>query len=102
MWVTGWSLMANPNYYPIGIPGRPWSEHELGQWRTRQVRRRRYDDDIVARIDALADRYEKITYGRLEYAGEAYPLLALRNHDFDPLLPTALVTGGVQPRRTGH
>ena len=93
-------MMAITQHYSIGIPGQPWSEHELGQWRARQVHRRRYDQDVMPRIDALADRFEKVTYGRLEYAGESYPLLALRNHGFDPSLPTALVTGGVHGYET--
>jgi hypothetical protein len=92
--------MANTIPYPVGIPGQPWCENERVQWRARQVRQRRHDQDVVPRIDALADRYDKIDYGRIEYDGEAYPLLALRSHDFDPSLPTALVTGGVHGYET--
>jgi hypothetical protein len=61
---------------------------------------RRYDADVVPRIDALAERYEKVAYGKLDYAGEQYTLFALRDRHFDPALPTALVTGGVHGYET--
>ncbi|MBO9694752.1 MAG: M14 family metallocarboxypeptidase [Sphingopyxis sp.] len=92
--------MTNSSFYPVGTMGQPWGAIELGQWRSRQSRSRRYDVDVVPRIDALADRYEKITYGALDYAGERYPLLALRDRYFDPALPIALLTGGVHGYET--
>lgn len=92
--------MTKDSFYPVGTPGQPWGEEELNQWRARQPRRRRYDEDVVTRIEALADRYEKTAYGQLDYAGEAYTLYALRDRQFDPALPTALVTGGVHGYET--
>ena len=92
--------MTTTHFYPIGSLGVPWSEKELNQWRASQPRRRSYEEDVVTRIDALADRFEKVAYGRLDYAGQIYPLLALRNRDFDPSLPTALATGGVHGYET--
>ncbi len=86
--------------YPIGKPGQPWGEAERDQWRTRQPRRRRYDQDVTPRIEALADRFERIVYGRLDYAGEDYTLYALKSRDWDSALPTALVTGGVHGYET--
>lgn len=92
--------MTDTSAYPVGRPGQPWSEAERSQWRARQTRHRRYDRDVLPRIEALADRYEKVAYGRLDYAGETYPLLALRDRTFDPALPTALITGGVHGYET--
>ena len=92
--------MTFANIYPVGTPGQAWGESEVEQWRGRQTRFRRYDVDIVPRIDALADRYEKVAYGRLDYAGELYTLFALRDRHFDAALPTALVTGGVHGYET--
>lgn len=92
--------MANTPFYPVGIPGQPWGEEERNQWRARQPRLRRYDQDVVPRIEALADRYEKLTYGALDYAGETYSLFALRSRNFNAALPTALVTGGVHGYET--
>lgn len=92
--------MTDSGFYPVGTPGVPWGPLELEQWRSRQSRLRRYDVDVVPRIDALADRYERVEYGQLDYDGEQYALLALRDRTFDPALPTALLTGGVHGYET--
>ena len=92
--------MANSSFYPVGTMGQSWGAIEVDQWRSRQSRLRRYDVDVVPRVDALVDRYEKIAYGALDYAGEQYALLALRNRHFDPALPVALLTGGVHGYET--
>lgn len=90
-----------PNaFYPVGTPGQPWSDAERDQWRTRQQRQRRFDEDVLPRIAALEDRFERIQYGELAYAGDHYPLLALRSRDWNPELPAALVTGGVHGYET--
>jgi hypothetical protein len=92
--------MTETPFYPVGIPGQPWSEPERNAWRARQVRRRHYHEDVVPRVEALAARYEKRVYGELDYAGEGYDLFALRSRAFDPALPTILVTGGVHGYET--
>lgn len=92
--------MTHTAPYPIGRPGQPWTDADRDQWRARQSRHRLYADDVVARVEALAGRFEVLTYGRLDYAGETYPLLALRSRPFDPALPSALVTGGVHGYET--
>lgn len=92
--------MTESSFYPVGTLGQPWGVAEVRQWRDRQSRQRRYDVDILPRIDALADRYERIAYGELDYAGEKYPLLALRSRQWMPERPTALITGGVHGYET--
>lgn len=92
--------MTSTTPYPIGTPGQPWGDAERDQWRARQSRKRRYDADVLPRIAALADRFERVVYGTLDYAGETYDLIALRDRSFDPALPTALVTGGVHGYET--
>ena len=92
--------MTGTGFYPVGTPGQPWGAAERDQWRARQSRHRRYNVDVVPRIEALADRFDVLTYGRLDYAGEAYTLFALCNGPADPALPTALVTGGVHGYET--
>ncbi len=87
-------------FYPIGTPGEPWGEDELLRWRASQSRQRRYENDVVPRVMALADRFDVLPYGQIEYADEAYSLFALRNGAPDPSLPTALVTGGVHGYET--
>jgi len=92
--------MNSTPFYQIGIPGQPWGEDERKQWRASQSVKRRYAEDVVPRIEALADQFEIIPYGQLSYADDIYSLLALRNGPHDPALPTALVTGGVHGYET--
>jgi hypothetical protein len=92
--------MADIATYPIGTPRQAWGEAELGQWRAQQSRRRRYDQDVLPRIDALAGAFDQIVYGQLDYAGETYALQALMSRDWDSALPAALVTGGVHGYET--
>lgn len=92
--------MTDSVAYPVGRPGHPWNEAEQDQWRARQVRHRRYDRDVLPRIERLEDRFERVCYGRLDYAGEAYDLWALSHREWDPALPAALVTGGVHGYET--
>jgi hypothetical protein len=92
--------MSETTSYPVGQPGRPWTDEHREEWRARQARHRRYDEDVLPRIEALGERFELVTYGRLDYGGESYPLLALRSRPFDPKLPSALVTGGVHGYET--
>ncbi|MGB3797078.1 MAG: M14 family metallocarboxypeptidase [Alteraurantiacibacter sp.] len=87
--------MTGTPFYPIGKSGEPWGEDERILWRASQTRQRRYREDVVPRIEALADRFDVIPYGQLDYAGEAFTLFAIGNGPVDPNLPTALVTGGV-------
>ncbi|MDQ3265094.1 MAG: M14 family metallocarboxypeptidase [Myxococcota bacterium] len=90
--------MSTP--YPIGIPGRPWSEVEIAQWRSRQSKQRSYADDVLTVVDRLRERFEVVEYGRLDYGPERSPLVALRSRDWDEALPLALVTGGVHGYET--
>ena len=92
--------MSQTSPYPIGRAGQPWSDDDRAQWRARQPRRRSYADEVVPRVEALGGRFDVTSYGELDYAGETYPLLALRSRPFDPALPSALVTGGVHGYET--
>lgn len=84
----------------IGVPGKAWGEEERRQWRSLQSPQRSYVKDVVSRIDGLAGRFERVTYGRIEYGSDAYDLYAFRCGEMDPALPTALVTGGVHGYET--
>ena len=92
--------MTTPAFYPIGTPGVAWGETERDQWRARQSRRRSYAQDVLPRIEALSDRFDVVSYGRLAYAEDSYTLLAVRSRNWDSALPTALVTGGVHGYET--
>lgn len=92
--------MTSNTAYPIGTPGQPWGTAERAAWLARQHRQRRYDEDVLPRIEALRDRFDLAGYGRIEAEGEVYPLYALRSRDWDEALPTVLVTGGVHGYET--
>ena len=88
--------MTNPDTsYPIGSPGQPWGDAERAQWLAGQRKQRSHANDVLSAIDRLRDRFDVVEYGRLDYAGETYPLLALKSRDWRDDLPVALVTGGV-------
>jgi len=89
-----------PTPYPIGTPGQPWGAAERAAWLARQRRQRSYADDVLAAVERLRDRFDVEQYGRLEYGGEAFPLMAVRSRDRDPGRPYALVTGGVHGYET--
>ena len=85
----------------IGTPGQPWGAVEKARWRALQRRRRSYQDEVVARIERLRERFDVIEYGRLDYGDDGvFPLYALRNRDFGGERPLALVTGGVHGYET--
>ncbi len=93
-------MTTTPAFYPIGIPGQPWQAADIAAWRARQTPLRSFVDDVQRRIEALATRFDIIEYGRLTYAPDVYPLLAIRSRDRDDSLPDALVTGGVHGYET--
>ncbi|MBL8547397.1 MAG: M14 family metallocarboxypeptidase [Hyphomonadaceae bacterium] len=84
----------------IGVAGRPWGEQERAQWRAMQSRRRSYEADVVAPIEALSGRFERVAYGQITYADDAYTLYALRSRVIGAALPNVLVTGGVHGYET--
>jgi hypothetical protein len=86
--------------YPIGTPGQPWGDAEKAQWLSRQSRQRSYATDVLSVIERLRERFDVIDYGRIDYAPDSYPLLAIRNRDWRDDLPCVLVTGGVHGYET--
>lgn len=92
--------MTDTTPYPIGTPGQPWGEAERAAWRSRQTRQRRYDIDVLPVIDRLRARFDVEEYGRLDYTGETYALLAIRSRPWRDDLPCVLVTGGVHGYET--
>ncbi len=87
--------MNNAHFYPIGVAGQPWGVTELALWRARQTRQRSYADDVLSRIDHLRELFDIATYGEVAYAGEHFPLMAIRSVNWEVNLPAVLVTGGV-------
>ena len=92
--------MSNSYSYPIGTPGQAWGPAELAQWRACQVRQRSYADDVLSRVERLRERFDVASYGEVAYAGEHFPLMAMRSRDWQVGLPCVLVTGGVHGYET--
>lgn len=92
--------MTQQSPYPIGTPGQPWGDAEKALWQSRQERQRSYTADVVDAIASLKARFDVVEYGRLDYAPESYPLLAIRSRDWREELPCVLVTGGVHGYET--
>lgn len=87
--------------YPIGTPGQPWGPAEVAEWRSRQVRHRSYEQEVLSQIQRLGERYELVRYGELDYGDDGrFPLFALKSRNWDEALPTMLVTGGVHGYET--
>ena len=87
-------------FYAIGTPGQPWGAAELALWRTRQVRQRSYADDVLSAIERLNARFDVSTYGEVVYGDERFPLMAIRSREWQPDLPSVLITGGVHGYET--
>lgn len=87
-------------FYPIGTPGQAWGPQEIELWRSRQRRQRSHRQDVLRVIDRLRDRFEVLDYGEVVYAGERYPLQAVRVGDWRSDRPAVLVTGGVHGYET--
>jgi hypothetical protein len=92
--------MSNSHSYPIGTPGKPWGAAELAQWRARQVRQRSYADDVLRVVERLCGHFDVSSYGKVNYADESFPLMAIRSRNWQTSLPTVLVTGGVHGYET--
>lgn len=93
-------MTTTPAPYPIGTPGRPWGDAEKAEWLARQTRKRSYAADVLSAIEPLRARFDVVQYGELDYAPDAYALLAVRSRGWDDALPCVLVTGGVHGYET--
>ena len=92
--------MTQPAFYPIGTPGQPWGTAEVTEWRSRQIRHRSYETDVLRAIEPLRARFDVVQYGQLDYAPDTYSLFAIKSRDWRDTLPCALVTGGVHGYET--
>ncbi len=92
--------MSTTHFYPIGTPGQAWGAAEIALWRTQHSRQRSYADDVLAPIELLRQRFDVSSYGEIAYAGESFPLMALRSRDWRTGLPNVLITGGVHGYET--
>ncbi|WP_028117565.1 M14 family metallopeptidase [Ferrimonas senticii] len=88
------------HYYSIGQPGQPWGESERQAWLAQCQIKRSYQQLVVPRIEALAERFELSQYGALSYDPQRYPLYAIKSRDWHSDKPKVLITGGVHGYET--
>lgn len=77
-----------------------WTPTDRATWLASRVKQRSFADDVLSRIDGLRTRFDVSEYGQIEYAGERFPLQAIKSHNWDDTLPIVLVTGGVHGYET--
>ena len=87
-------------FYPIGTPGEPWGDAEKQEWLQARSIARSYQDEVVAKLGRLDDRFEIAQYGSLPIDPERYPLLSVTLRSPNPAAPWVLVTGGVHGYET--
>ncbi|MCG9698339.1 M14 family metallocarboxypeptidase [Shewanella sp. Isolate11] len=92
--------MTTTQAYPIGTPGQKWGEQEKATWRQAQVKKRSYQQEVVAKLEGLSDTFTLVQYGQLDYQEGVYPLYAVKSRQWDENKPTVLVTGGVHGYET--
>lgn len=92
-------MQSNSNY-SIGTPGKPWGESERQTWREQTTIKREYQQEVIPKIEALAQRFNIEQYGALSYDEARYPLLCIKSKNWDSNKPTVLITGGVHGYET--
>ncbi|MFT5758135.1 MAG: hypothetical protein ACI9LM_002874 [Alteromonadaceae bacterium] len=92
--------MNDQQPYAIGTLGIKWGEIEKSVWFAQQRIKRSYQDDVVAKIKALSDKFDVEQYGALSLDESRYPLWAVKSKNWDHNKQTVLVTGGVHGYET--
>ncbi len=87
-------------FYPIGVPGRPWTDADKAAWRATQTIRRSYADEVLAKLERVGSPLQVRSYGALGVDPDRYPLRYVCPESPDPRLPWVLVTGGVHGYET--
>ncbi|MEE4109911.1 MAG: M14 family metallocarboxypeptidase, partial [Halieaceae bacterium] len=86
--------------YPIGTPGTPWDDAQKQAWRSTQVKRRSYQDEVLRHLEDLHTCFQVQRYGELIYPEGRYPLYGIVTRDWNAKRPAILVTGGVHGYET--
>jgi hypothetical protein len=97
---TDHAMTTMPARYPVGHSGLAWGDAERLQWRERQIARRKYDQDVLERVEALCGQFDVVQYGATDCGDTTYRLLAVRSRNWDAARPIAVVTGGVHGYET--
>ncbi len=92
--------VQNSVRYAIGTADQPWGAAERAQWLAKQIKQRSYQDEVVAKINRLSNRFDVAQYGVVDAASNPLPLLSLKTRRWNPAAPCALITGGVHGYET--
>ena len=92
--------MLDQTIYPIGTPGQKWGDSEKAEWLALQSVKRSYQEEVVAKLEPLKQRFDIEQYGALSYDADRYPLFIAKSHNWGSSKKTILVTGGVHGYET--
>ena len=92
--------MNNEARYHIGTPGTKWGDAEKKEWLAEQKVRRKYSDEVLAKLDVIRKRFDVEQYGALPISSDRYPLFAAKSRNWRSSKPAILVTGGVHGYET--
>ena len=91
-------------FYPIGTPGKPWTDEEKSLWKAGTKLHRSYREEVLDKLEILLAKakgeLQKEQYGALSHDPERYPLLAIRTTNWQANKPNILITGGVHGYET--
>jgi hypothetical protein len=87
-------------FYPIGTPGKPWTEEERTQWKAGTKIQRSYKDEVLDKVEQLKADFDVETYGALSHNPEHYPLMVVKSRNWKETNPYLLVTGGIHGYET--
>ena len=89
------------SFYPIGIPGEPWTDVERALWKSGTKIQRSYKDEVLNGLRKLdSDVWEVFQYGSLSHDPLRYPLFGVKSRHWRGTKPHLLVTGGVHGYET--
>ena len=95
------AVSAPSSFYPIGTPGKPWTEVERAQWKSQTKIQRSYREEVLKKLVKFNNDYlEVVQYGSLSRDPQRYPLLSVKTRHWQPNKPCLLVTGGVHGYET--
>ena len=79
---------------------KPWGASERDEWRTSRKVVRSYREEVLTKLEPLAERWEVEKYGALSQDPERFPLYSVRSRRWEASRPSVLITGGVHGYET--
>mmetsp|Transcript_29214 Transcript_29214/g.87187 ORF Transcript_29214/g.87187 Transcript_29214/m.87187 type:complete len:351 (+) Transcript_29214:57-1109(+) len=79
---------------------KPWGASERDEWRTSRKVVRSYHEEVLTKLEPLAERWEVEKYGALSQDPERFPLYSVRSRRWEASRPSVLITGGVHGYET--